>query len=266
MRGFNHQLVVTTTLDEATGNEVPLFAFPVQICKATADREVRFDSAGPEGEKVERVYRSTLTGEIVEPQKGVRSGESFAAIDPEAIKAIDAALKTDQIRVAEPVKLSDVPFDRITGRYFLQVPAKGGQPTAYAGLYKSLLAEGRGLRVTFVSRSRQKVGVIYASAEDECLMLSTVEFAENLRAPDEQVKAGAQAEVADEMVKKIGAVLDGLDSDGGFDVPVDEGLLKRKELVEQALAGEAIEVPETAGAAPAADDLSAALEASLAAV
>lgn len=41
MRGYNHRLVVTTTFDEVSGTEVPLFQFPVYLVDGEIAEDVR---------------------------------------------------------------------------------------------------------------------------------------------------------------------------------------------------------------------------------
>lgn len=281
MKGYNHDLVITTVEDPATGEDKPLFHFPVQVCKAVDEKEVGFDSAAPSGAPRKRCWRDSLTGEVFEEGdtiKGVRNGDSFAAIPAEAIAKIEAAAKSDAIRVERCIDLDEVPFDRIVDRNFLQVPAKGGSATSYRGVYESLLARpkkgkvaarpARALRVKFVSTTREKLGVIYADPSIGCLMLLTVRFGAVIREPDAQVLAPLQAEVPEAIVEKISAVLDGLDDEeaGDFDTAVDSTLAQRAELIEQALAGDVINVPEPDAAPVLVEDLSAVLEASLAGV
>jgi non-homologous end joining protein Ku len=276
VRGQHANLVVTTTTDDATGDEKPLFAFPVQVCKATENNEVRFDRATPNGSEYQQVYRDKVTGEIFETGdliQGVRTGESFTEIPKERIKAIDEALSSKDIKVERTVDLDDVPFDRVTGAYFLQVPAKGGAHKSYRLLYESLLGTKRpktpakALRVTYAARSRRKLAVVYADTKAQCLVLVTLNYAATVRQPDEQILSHLNVEVDKEMVKKARTVVESLDSDeaGDWDTPTDETIAKRQELVEAALAGEGIEV-EVAEETTVTEEVEAALEQSLAAL
>ena len=285
MRGKHHNLIVTTTVDE-TGEERPLFAFPVQVCKATGSSDVRFDRATPSGAEYDTVYRDQVTGEIVtnaEMVKGVRTGDSFQVVPDEQIKAINEALASTEMRALRSVPLDGVPMERATGFYYIQVPevkkGKGASPSAvksYRLTYEALLPRAKkgkkaarpakALVVKFVSTSRQKLAVIYADPKAECLVLVTLTFAADVREPDEQVKSHLAAEVDQGMVDKACEVIDALDDDGrgDFSDPVDEAIEKREALVEAALAGEAIDVP-TPELTPStdADDLLAALDASI---
>ena len=274
---FRSNLVVTTTTDPATGARIPLFSLPVQVCKATENNEVRFDSAAPDGSEVKQVYRNETTGDLLERGdliKGVRTGDSFAAIDPETLAAIDANLKSEEIVVERTVDLEEVPFDRVMDTNYLQVPAKGGAHKSYRLLYEALQgktkkAPARALRVKWTATTRQKTGVVYADTDRQALVLVTLRFAAGVREPDEQILSHLNVEVDKEMVAKARQVVDALDKDeaGGWDAPVDETIVQRNELVEQALAGEGIEVPEgdLAPITAATDEVANMLEASLAA-
>lgn len=277
MRGTHANLVVTTATDEVTGEEIPRFSFPVQVCKATESQEVRFDRATPNGSEYQQVYRDKVTGEIFETGdliQGVRTGDSFTEIPKESIKAIDDALSSKDIRVERSVDLDDVPFERVTGTYYLQVPAKDGAAGHYRVLYEALQGTKRpktpakALRVSYAARSRRKLAVIYADTTLGCLVLVTLTYAASVRSPDEQVLCHQQAEVDKEVVKKARQVVEGLDTDkaGDWDTPVDETIARRAELVEAALAGEGIEVPVPTGETSASEGIEAALEASLAAL
>lgn len=281
MRGYNHRLVVTTTFDEVSGTEVPLFQFPIQVCKASKDVEVRLDTAAPSGAPVGRVWKDKVKGTYHtdgELRKGVRTGDQFQEIDAEQLKAIDASIKSDVIQVERSLPLADVPFDRVIDTAFLQVPSKAPAAKEYRLLYEGLLARPRkgktparpamALRVKYVGTTRQKLGVIYADPERGCLMLVALRFAAQQVEPDEQVLAFQAAEVAQPMVDKVRAVIEKLDDDaaGGFDAPVDETIERRAALVEQALAGEAIVAPTEEAEVVTTDAVEDALEASLAAL
>lgn len=277
MRGTHANLVVTTTTDDATGEDRPLFSFPVQVCKATENQEVRFDRATPNGSEYSQVYRDKVTGEIFETGdliQGVRTGDSFTEIPKESIKAIDEALTSKEIRVERAVNLDDVPFERVTGAYYLQVPAKDGAAQHYRLLYEALQGTTRpktaakALRVSYAARTRRKLGVIYADTTLGCLVLVTLNYAAAVRDPDAQVLTHQNAEVKKETVKKVREVIEALDNDkaGDWDAPVDETIARRAELVEAALAGQGIEVPTPKETTSASEEVEAALEASLAAL
>lgn len=277
MRGLNTTLVVTTTTDEATGQETPLFAFPVQVCKATSETsEPRFDRATPAGNEYKQVYRDTVTGEVYENGDlihGVRAGEVFHPIAKEQIDAINESIVDKEIRVERTVNLADVPFERANGYHFLQVPAKNGVAKFYRLLYEALLGgsaksknPAKALRVTYAPRTRKKLGVVYADPTTECLVLVTLTYGAAVREPDEQILSHLNAEVDKDQIAKAREVIDRLDSDenGDWDTPEDETIAKREELIAAAIAGEGIEVPDAPPVATEDAAVEALLEASLA--
>jgi non-homologous end joining protein Ku len=71
MRGDNYLLALTTTTDEVTGEIKPLFAFPVQVCKATEDKSVKFEVAAPSGAKREQKWLDPATGELLADEQAV---------------------------------------------------------------------------------------------------------------------------------------------------------------------------------------------------
>ena len=277
MRGLNTTLVVTTTTDDATGQERPLFAFPVQVCKATSETsEPRFDRATPTGNEYKQVYRDVVTGEIYENGdliQGVRAGEVFHPIAKDQIDAINESIVDKEIRVERTVNLADVPFERANGYHFLQVPAKNGVAKFYRLLYEALLGgsaksknPAKALRVTYAPRTRKKLGVVYADPTTECLVLVTLTYGAAVREPDEQILSHLNAEVDKDLVAKAREVLERLDSDeaGDWNTPEDETIAKREELIAAAIAGEGIEVPDAPPVATEDAAVEALLEASLA--
>lgn len=283
MRAFqNSVLTVTTKLDEVTGEEKPLFAFDVGLVAASDSAEARPELATPHGSTYTVQYRDDVTGEVFAKDDlvhGVRTGDSFSVVSEDDLAAINEATKLPDIRVERSVPLSEVPFDRVNGKYFLQVPSKSGGHLAYRLTYEALLeqapkgkAKARpalAFRVRYTSRSRQKTGIVYADPEAQALVLLTLTFAAKLRSPDEAVLAPQAVEVEAAKVAKARKVFEGLDvaARGDFDSPVDEAVEQKRELVESVAGGEAVPVADTPLVeVTKADALEDALEASLAAV
>lgn len=281
MRGDNHVLAITSTTDEVTGERVPIFAFPIQVCKATeSPDDGSFEIAAPSGAKRKQVFVDEATGEIVENDaclRGIRVGDDFHEIPKDAIDAIAEQTKLNTMFVLGKVDLDTV-FEqygsRITGRYFIQSPAKIGSPKAYRLVYEALREQKTGKKVTrkaqaFVvkrtPRTRQKLGVLYADEQVGALVLIEVEFAANVREPDAQILAPQQAEVDADMLAKANEIVDALpDGQVALDTETDEAIALRIELRDKAIAGEAIAVPVSVDA-PQGGDLTAMLTASVAA-
>lgn len=274
----SHLLAITTTIDEITGEPKPLFSFPIQVCSAAGDTDVKFDIAAPSGAPRKQVYVDESTGEVCEDDacpRGIRIGDVFHPIPADAIEQINTATKIPVMVALGVIDLADVPFDRSVGQHFLQSPVKGGVPKAYRLVYEALRAipkgkdkrPARAIVTKRTARSRQKLAVIFADEQRECLMLNELRFADQVREPDEQILAPQQAIVDAAQVEMARTVIDGL-GDGNLAIQgeTDDAIVLKRTLIEQAVAGEALDVPATIGDAAPTDDISALLEASLAAV
>lgn len=270
MKGDNYLLALTTTKDEVTGEIKPLFAFPVQVCKATEDKGVKFEVAAPSGAKREQKWLDPATGELVENSqcpRGVYVGEDFKPIDPEAIKAIDAEDKITTM-VAEGRRdlagLREQYGDRISERYFIQSPTKNGSAKAYRLTYEALLADEQAVIVRRTKRTKQALGFIYASKADGCLVMCEVKFAHQMRTPDEQVKQPLTVDVAQAQIDQARKVIAGMPAaDTVLDTATDTADEKKRELIEAAIAGDEIVKPTSIANTVVEDDLEAALAASL---
>lgn len=271
----NSDLVITTQ-DDGMGNDVPLLHFPVGIVKATESKDVKYDTAAPSGAERKAASIDTATGEVVETtekQRGIRIGDKFHAIPEDEIKAIDEATKLVDMRVEKAIPFDEVPFDRATGMYYLQVPTKSGAHRVYHLIYRALLPQkGKAkadkqrlaLRVKFMIRTRQKLGIIYADADRGVLVMNTLAYAEEIREPDETLVAHLQAEVEQEQVAKARTLLVSL-TELDPPEPVDDAIALKQELMEKAATGEAIEFTPTPTAEKVdTDNISALLDASLA--
>lgn len=289
MRGTNHHLVITTrtiTHDEdpaipaGKSRTEPLFAFPIQLVKATDKDESAFDLAAPSGAPYEVRYVDKGTGEdfaYADLQRGVRDGDDFHPVSDEALRAIDENLKTDVISVVGSCNLGDLPADRIQGVYFLQSPPKGGSAKAYRLLYEALRpARKRGTRpaqraqaliTKHTAKTRQRLGAIYADEKRGCLMMLHLSFAGVTREPDATILKPQQAEVAAAQVEQarrlVGSLGNGLDA---LATEMDDTVAARSELMRQALNGTTVQAPTPPAATTAAADLQQQLLASLASI
>jgi non-homologous end joining protein Ku len=280
MRGDNHLLAVTTTTDEVTGEVKPLFAFPIQVCKATDDKEATFDIAGPSGAPRKQQYIDSGTGEVItddDCQRGVRIGNEFKPIPADAIEKIEEATKVKTMVALGQIPVSDIPWERTTAVYFVQSPAKGGSPKSYRLVYEALKAKrgkkgvpgepARAIVTKRTPRSRQVLAAIYADESLGCLMMVQLRYANSLKAPDEQVLAPQLAQVEEKQIDMARKVIANLpDGAAALENEQDEALPLRAELIEQALAGIEVTAPTPVAETAAATDLTAMLEASLAAV
>lgn len=295
MRGTHNDLVITTAHDEATGTDAPLLHFPVKICKATDDdaKDVKFDIAAPSGAERKQTFKDTATDqeidtEVEPPLKGIRTPDGFVEIPADQIDAIEEESKLVDMRVEKAEPLSSVPFDRAVGLYYLEVPTKSGAHKVYHLIYQALLPQKKGkkadkealaLRVKFTAPKRQKLGVVWADPERECLVLNVLAFGKTVRQPDEAVLAHKAVQVEQVQIDKARKVLVALKTPvnqatgevkdvGDWDTPYDELIEKKRELMEQAAAGEkiAVKTPTKKADTVQADAVSDLLDASLAGV
>lgn len=246
-----------------------LIRVPVQVVKATESTDVKLDSAAPSGAALKQVYLDAATDEPVareDIQKGVRDGDTFRPIPKEALDAIDAQTKIEEMAVTGSLPIEDVPFDRVTGAHFLQSPTKGGSHKAYRLIYEALLAGERALVTKWTARSRQQLAVIFADGSKGCLMMNTLSFTADCREPDAAVLAPQQAEVQQEQIDMARQLIDAMpDGNEVLAAETDEAIALKRELVEEALAGKAIEAPAPKAVAEtkAEADLTALLAASI---
>jgi non-homologous end joining protein Ku len=278
VRGDNAVLAVTTTKDPMTGERKPLFAFPVQIVKAVETKEVKFDIAAPSGAARKQLYADSVTGEIIENADclhGIRVGDAFKAIDEDAIAAINAATKIDTMIVSGTIDYNAIPFDRATDLFYIQSPAKGGSAKSYKLLYEALREVPKGaakrpakaLVTKRTVRSKQQLLVIYADEDRQVLAATALRFAASVREPDELLLAPQIAQIEQAQIDMARTVLDGLgDGADALARETDEAQALKADLIEQALAGETLDIPTPIAETSKTDDLSALLEQSLAAV
>lgn len=281
MRGDNHLLALTVTVDEITDEVKPLFAFPIQVCKATEDGKSPWVNVCPSGAPTDGVLRlDPITGEAftaADTRKGVFVGDDFREISKDDIAAIELATKIKTMVAMGKIDLTEAWMKygiRVEGSYYLQSPAKGGSPKAYRLTYEALLpvvAKGKIVRpaqaivTKRTARSRQAMGFIFADADKGCLVMVKLAFAAQMREPDEMIKAPLLAVVEEKQIAMARQVIDAM-PDGAqmLDAEVDEAVALRGELVEQALAGEGVTVPPKAVAEVVeSDDLTAQLLASI---
>lgn len=180
MKGDKYLLALTTTEDEVTGQRIPLFSFPVDVCAAVnSAREVRFSIAAPSGGEREQAFLDTarydeMIAELLDGdspltrarignalskwvvsdadcKRGVRVGEQFKEVSAEQIDEINERLKS-RTMVAEG-RMPRVEFmarygPHIKALHYLQSPVTGGSAAAYRLTYEALREVRKGKRVT----------------------------------------------------------------------------------------------------------------------
>jgi non-homologous end joining protein Ku len=207
-----------------------LLKIPVGIVPATGSRDVRFDTAFPDGtprvqQYVHPVRERTLyqlpqpdaTGEVPtsvpfdalapvavpevvhEAVKGVRVGDDFRVIPPSEIEYAEAVTHLEAVELLEFIDYRRVPTDRLSGFFYVQPDP--GFAKSLRTIIEAMRHEKRAMLVKFTVRKRQRLGVIRAREDSPgkwILVLNGVAFAAEVRAPDERVLEPAMVEEVDE--------------------------------------------------------------------
>lgn len=246
-------LTTTIQLDDAG-----LISVPVQLVNATdKGADISFNMADSNGGPVKQQYVDA-NGMVVARADMTKTFEG-TMIPAESIKAIDESTKIKTLKVEQLVDATGFPFDRVEGRYFIQANPKIGNPKAFKLLVEALDGSVAVTKVTI--RSRQQLLALFV--QDGVMMGATMLFADELAKPDTAVEAHKAEEVSEAEVTMAKQLLEMKRGTGFLDNAKDEGLAQRRTLVDEAVAGKPITAPvEVEDEAPA-DDLMAALEASL---
>mgnify|MGYP001564766474 CR=1 FL=1 len=245
-----------------------LINLPVAIVKATGELEdVSFKLGDKSG--------GSLTQQYVDGNNNVVARSDMTKtidghiIDTDSIEAIAAATKLPRLEITkmEPREKFDAAAYRITGFYYLQSPKKGGNVNTFKLLTDAMKAEDMVAVTKFTFRSRQQQIVIWPNDEG-MLCASTMVFNGDVREPDADVRAHlagnykpAEFDMARQLISAMATdTVDPLSAD------TDEAVTMRHELVQKALAGEAIPAPTKVPQADQNAALADALAASLAAI
>lgn len=201
-----------------------LLEIPIGIAAATGSRDVKFDTAFPDGTPRRQQYvhpdrtqtllapppDGDLTGARVDelervevpevvPQavKGLRVGERFRVVPQTEIDFAYAASNLESVELLEFVDYRRVPTDRLSGSFYIQADPGFARPLAV--LMRAMRQDGKAMLVKWSVKSRQRLGVIRVREVDgtDVLLLNGVVFASEWRRPDEQVLEAANVEDVD---------------------------------------------------------------------
>jgi non-homologous end joining protein Ku len=214
-----------------------LLEIPIGIASATGSRDVRFDTAFPDGvarvqqfvhpEHERTMYEpptdAPTLGDVLEAEntvelaawahaltpvdvpevihetvKGVRVGDRFRVVPPSELEYASAATHLDTVELLEFIDYRRVPTDRLTGSFYIQPDPGFAKPLRV--VIEAMRAEGKAMLVKWSVKTRQRLGVIRAREIDGAwvLLLNGVVFAADWRKPDEKVLEPAQVEAVDE--------------------------------------------------------------------
>jgi len=257
--------------------EFGTLAVPVALRKVSTKGEVNFDRACKDGAKVKRLEINADTGKAVTAEdiiRGVRDGDDgpFHEIPAEAIAAIEAQTKLDSLAISGFVPLDEIPWERVTGDYYL-APVKG---QSSRGALKLLLEamkpvygpRGKVIRgaragvTKLMPRSLQHLAIVYP--KDDGLFVSTLVWAEDFRQAEEARSTLADVKVDEKALGMARELIDAYSEPiEHLDSLTDDVREKRAELIAQAALGKKIVAPKAVDTKGASDNLMAALEESL---
>jgi DNA end-binding protein Ku len=246
-----------------------LVSIPVKLYAATSRKTVRFNQIDTRsGSRVRQKRVSEADGTEV-PAEAIAKGyelasgryvlvsdDELAALDPQASRTIELVEFVDQ------ASINPIVYD---AAYFLAPDEATVKP--YALLLRAMAAADKVGIARFVMRGKEYLAAI--RPDDGKLVLSTMLYADEIRAADEipELDAVAEAEVSDKEVAMANQLIASLDADE-FDAAAFQDTYRAKvlELIERKAAGdEGLVEPPAPVEASTVIDLMAALEASVAA-
>lgn len=224
---------------------------PVQVMQAieTAN-DVTFKLAGPKGEPLTQFYADP-DGTVVprdDMQKGMFQGEQFFPISKDDLAAIEDATKIEGLPIDEVVDADEFwsRAHRICGMYYVQSSQSKtakGSINAFKLFVDVLEARGEVMVTKWTARSRQKQLVLWP--KDGILYASALTFAGDVREADDGVRAhlaGTYSQAEYEMADKLLAAMR-QDRSTALEMEVDDAVVLKAKLVDDALAGHGIEAP-----------------------
>jgi DNA end-binding protein Ku len=240
-----------------------LVTVPIKVYSATESRTVRFREVhAKDGSRIEHRRICPNDGKEVDYDDIVKGYEvakgKFVELTDDEIAAA-AGSRSRLLEIDHFVPAADIDPDYYERTYYLGTQDKGRD--AYALLHAALERAGRaGVgRWTFHNRER----TVVLRPLGDVLALHTMRFADDLVDPGELDLGRVRRKPTEREIKMAAALVDGLHT--AFDSTDYEDTYRQAvlEVVERKAAGKNIEPPEDVEP-EAADDLLAALEASLA--
>lgn len=249
---------------------MPLVTVPVGLANARRRAaDVSLNIVFPDGRKAKQVYRNEVTGEVAESRPATRgiktgkdeAGDVYGLVDMQAWDELNSDIKL-HIEGFVPREEIALRMDRIAETHYVQVQP-GFDAGALAMILRAMEARDAAAVVNFAVGKKERLGAMTVRP-DGVLVVETMEYAENMTEPDDEVLAPAKATVAEAAVEQAEALIDATTLEPEvLDTARDETLAERRKLVEAAARGEALPQRETTETPDATQDLAAALAASL---
>lgn len=244
-----------------------LVSCPVSLKKATQKKEVSFKSCSPDGNAVKQVYRDEATGELLDKadlEKAVETDAGLVMVGKDTVKAIDESCTIDGLSVEKFIPLTEVPFERAEASYFI-APQKGAgaaESKALGLLRDGLKAHGTAGIGKLSLRTKQRAFVVYE--REGGLIVNTLTFAGDYIGHEASNVLEGVAPADEKTLGLFGTLIASMEGDAAdLDSYEDESFEQKAALVEKALAGEKIEVPEKVAVAAPADNIEELLLASV---
>lgn len=237
-----------------------MLSLPVSITKTSGNgNDPRFDVVGPEGQELESVYVDGDGNQVAkEDTKRAFNGKLFSQ---EQLKEINDACKIEDLDILEIAPVKSIDQRRIEKVYYVFPHKKNGNPKAFNVFVQALKKVKGAAVVKWTPSSRQELLAIYPDGDS--LIAVGLSFAEDFKAPDEDVIGHTDSAGTKQEVELASKLLTAVMGDGSsLDEATDEAIPLKQAL----LNGDAPDLPEPTKAEPAGADLVSQLESALAEV
>ena len=236
---------------------------PVKLFTAVRKKNVRFHQLhAPDGARIQQKRVCSADGEEVAFEDLVKGYElypgQYVVIDPDELDALDPEA-TQTIDIEDFVDLAEIDPLFYDASYYLVPDARGTK--AYRLLLDAMRNTGRVGIARVVMRTKQYLCAVRPVGE--ALVLTTMNFADEVVTEDEMDGLPGEQEASDRELKMAGALIDSLTTEWEPDRYKDTYRERVLELIEAKSEGQELVSQPSAGPSAPVVDLMAALEASL---
>ncbi len=236
---------------------------PVKLFTAVRKKNVRFHQLhAADGARIQQKRMCSVDGEEVAYEDLVKGYElypgQYVVIDPDELDALDPEA-TQTIDIEDFVDLAEIDPLFYDASYYLVPDARGTK--AYRLLLDAMRGTGRVGIARVVMRTKQYLCAVRPVGE--ALVLTTMNFADEVVTEDEMDGLPGEQEATDRELKMAGALIDSLTTEWEPERYKDTYRERVLELIEAKSEGQELVSQPSAGPSAPVVDLMAALEASL---
>ncbi|HVA43262.1 MAG TPA: Ku protein [Acidimicrobiales bacterium] len=236
---------------------------PVKLFTAVRKKSVRFHQLhASDGARIQQRRVCSADGEEVAYEDLVKGYElypgQYVVIDPDELDALDPEA-TQTIDIEDFVDLAEIDPLFYDASYYLVPDARGTK--AYRLLLDAMRDTGRVGIARVVMRTKQYLCAVRPVGE--ALVLTTMNFADEVVTEDEMEGLPGEQEATDRELKMAGALIDSLTTEWEPERYTDTYRERVLELIEAKSEGQELVSQPSAGPSAPVVDLMAALEASL---